>query len=319
VVGTDEGLYSIMIGSVDDGKTLAFVAADIPLSSTTIHEYSIDWDALSQDEEGVIVQIDSNGDGEFERTITADNELTVDEFWPYSFEDSERGTKLRINTFDKTFQFVSLEKEFAIKEASGMRVIDLSKGSWVKYSWFNRDWRINPHGLGLDSELEYELSGCKFRERPNKLIIIRHLDEELWLSAVAVDSTDFCIVHAKDLETGTRYLLLDKCGVEDGAPMIEPPAAAFDVSTNHGRAPLMVHFSDKSSGEITSWLWDFGDGTTSTLQSPFHIYWNPGNYVVTFTVSGPGGSDTLIISDCIKVERANWWWRNSFTYPHFRH
>lgn len=319
IIGVEEGAYGLNINFFEGGESVSFTATDIPIIAGVVHQYTVDWEALARGEEGVTIQIDSDGDGIFERTITADNELTVDEFWPYSFEDSLKGTKLRINTYNQTFQFIAPDKEFSIKKASKMRVIDLLKGSWVKYSWFNRCWSITPYGLGLDSEFENELLECKFKEMPKNLIIIHHYDKELWLSAVAVDGIDFCIVHAKDLETGKRYLLVDKPGVEPSVIITEEPEADFTASRTEGKAPLIVRFTDKSTGKITSWLWDFGDGKTSTRRNPTHVYWKPGAYTVTLTVNGLGGSDTFIISDCIKVEKANWWWRNSFTYPHFHH
>jgi hypothetical protein len=51
----------------------------------------------------------------------------------------------------------------------------------------------------------------------------------------------------------------------------------------------LVAFQDLSSGEITSWKWDFGDGTTSTEQHPLHQYQRPGDYVVVLDVDGPKG------------------------------
>ncbi len=54
----------------------------------------------------------------------------------------------------------------------------------------------------------------------------------------------------------------------------------------------VVVFRDKSYGNITSWKWDFGDGTVSTEQNPVHEYKEDGtHYVVTLYVSGPEGSD----------------------------
>ena len=58
-----------------------------------------------------------------------------------------------------------------------------------------------------------------------------------------------------------------------------------------------VCFRDNSYGNITSWHWDFGDGTTSDEQNPIHTYPRDfAHYVVTLTVSGPKGNDR-----CCKV------------------
>lgn len=54
----------------------------------------------------------------------------------------------------------------------------------------------------------------------------------------------------------------------------------------------VVAFRDKSYGNITSWKWDFGDGTTSTEQNPVHEYARDNTrYVVTLYVEGPEGKD----------------------------
>jgi formate dehydrogenase subunit gamma len=62
-----------------------------------------------------------------------------------------------------------------------------------------------------------------------------------------------------------------------------------------GPPPLAFRFSDLSAGEITSWLWDFGDGATSTEGNPQHTYQKcPGDKemcTVSLTVCGPGGCD----------------------------
>ncbi|MBU1616102.1 C10 family peptidase, partial [bacterium] len=72
-----------------------------------------------------------------------------------------------------------------------------------------------------------------------------------------------------------------------------PPliAADFSGSPVTGCVPLTVNFSDSSTGGILSYLWDFGDGTTSAAKNPTHTYTNPGDYTVSLTVSGAAGSD----------------------------
>src|SRR5439155_5262287 len=82
------------------------------------------------------------------------------------------------------------------------------------------------------------------------------------------------------------------------------PVAAFSASPTSGQAPVAVTFTDASTGSPTAWLWKFGDGTRSILQSPIHTYTTAGTYTVQLTVTGPGGSNTAIKTSCITVAPA---------------
>ena len=77
--------------------------------------------------------------------------------------------------------------------------------------------------------------------------------------------------------------------------------AAFTADVTSGAAPLTVQFTDQSTGVVLSWLWDFGDGTTSTEQNPAHTYTDPGTYTVSLTVTSPDGTDTETIAGYIVV------------------
>ena len=68
-----------------------------------------------------------------------------------------------------------------------------------------------------------------------------------------------------------------------------------------GQSPLTVDFTNLSSGDFDSFLWEFGDSNTSDLENPTQIYNNAGTYSVSLTVSGPGGTDTLLQTDLIVV------------------
>ena len=70
------------------------------------------------------------------------------------------------------------------------------------------------------------------------------------------------------------------------------PSADFSADPTEACVPLKVFFHDLSTGEISSWLWDFGNGRTSTEQNPRHYYVDPGIYTVSLTVTGPFGSDS---------------------------
>jgi len=83
-----------------------------------------------------------------------------------------------------------------------------------------------------------------------------------------------------------------------------PPVARFSAATVAGLAPLSVAFSDHSLGNVTSWEWDFGDGTGSTQRNPVHVYLLPGLYTVRFRVRSTGGVDTTMKKDFILAELA---------------
>ncbi|MBN1547200.1 MAG: PKD domain-containing protein, partial [Syntrophaceae bacterium] len=57
-----------------------------------------------------------------------------------------------------------------------------------------------------------------------------------------------------------------------------------------GTAHLTVSFTDTSEGGVTSWLWDFGDGSTSADHHPVHVYEDPGIYTTRLTVSDEKGN-----------------------------
>ena len=75
------------------------------------------------------------------------------------------------------------------------------------------------------------------------------------------------------------------------------PVAQFSASTTSGTAPLAINFINSSLGTITSYAWTFGDGGTSTVRNPSHVYATAGTYTVGLTVTGPGGSNTQTLNN----------------------
>jgi len=96
-------------------------------------------------------------------------------------------------------------------------------------------------------------------------------------------------------------VIADGVKIEFVSDQIPPSDADFSADVRTGQAPLTVQFADRSTGNITEWLWDFGDEQTSTNQNPTHTYDNPGSYTVTLTVTGPQGTDVEIKEDYIEV------------------
>jgi PKD repeat protein len=83
---------------------------------------------------------------------------------------------------------------------------------------------------------------------------------------------------------------------------LELPVANFTASPTSGTAPLAVTFRDTSENKVTAWSWDFGDGTTSLVQSPSHTYTATGSFTVILNVTNTDGDASLIKPGFITVK-----------------
>lgn len=82
------------------------------------------------------------------------------------------------------------------------------------------------------------------------------------------------------------------------------PKAQFRAYPIIGAPPLSVRFQNFSAGQLIRYLWDFGDGTTSTDKSPTHVYQKEGIYTVILnTINSSGGSGTCVKKNYILVDK----------------
>lgn len=118
VVGTYEAPYDLSIALAENDQEIArFVADDVLTDGNSAHQFSVDWDALARGEDGVTMQFDENGDGQFdesEKTITTDGSLSF--------------SKAKLNAE----KYTAKEGEDIIFDASGSSDAD---GSIVSYEW----------------------------------------------------------------------------------------------------------------------------------------------------------------------------------------
>lgn len=84
---------------------------------------------------------------------------------------------------------------------------------------------------------------------------------------------------------------------------VTSPVASFTRTPTVAVAqpPLTVSFTDTTTNTPTSWLWNFGDGTTSTLQSPSHLYTTAGVFTVSLTATNSAGSNTVTIPASVQT------------------
>ena len=77
--------------------------------------------------------------------------------------------------------------------------------------------------------------------------------------------------------------------------------ANFTADVRSGCSPLVVNFTDQSTGTPNSWKWDLGNGTSSSLQNPSVIYMDPGTYTVKLVVRNSNGRDSVTRTQYIQV------------------
>ncbi|PWR72976.1 PKD domain-containing protein [Methanospirillum lacunae] len=76
--------------------------------------------------------------------------------------------------------------------------------------------------------------------------------------------------------------------------VLSSPSADFVYYPQSPAINQVVNFTDQSTGSPTSWMWNFGDGSTSSLQSPGHAYASAGVYNVSLEISTPFGIGTPV-------------------------
>jgi len=134
-------------------------------------------------------------------------------------------------------------------------------------------------------------------------------------SSVTIETIASCPTTRTRIEynlSGGYYLCELKTGVKESANFVIlndniSPEALFTGAPIQGIDTLEVQFEDLSvngSFPITSWQWDFGDGSndsTNLMQNPVHIYTAPDTYTVSLTISDGTLYNSIYIKDMIMV------------------
>ncbi|MFH1050731.1 MAG: PKD domain-containing protein [bacterium] len=115
-----------------------------------------------------------------------------------------------------------------------------------------------------------------------------------------VYNVSLTVSDALDNDSKTKYNYI----VVTGANELK---ADFTADTTEGDAPLLVQFTDLSTGNPEKWSWDFGNGATHKSQNPIQVYQNSGTFTVSLTVERGQDKSTetkvnyIIVKDPISV------------------
>ena len=175
--------------------------------------------------------------------------------------------------------------------------------------------RITVHAPGADSIIvnfiEFELEGCESAQcycdylsvyRGNSTssinLIGKYCDMNPPKSRITVAGEYITFYFSSDPYVNLAGFKIEYTCVNPNIP----PTVLFDAD-NTVSCEGIVHFRDQSIGtQINSWLWDFGDGRTSTLQNPTHQYYANGTYHVTLTAGNANGEQSVTKTNYIVVK-----------------
>jgi PKD repeat protein len=138
------------------------------------------------------------------------------------------------------------------------------------------------------------------------LVTVGSAVEQVYSTALPTGLTGTIYVRVLDTDRSWGNLSFDPINVDqmyiEYSSEPAPPVADFSGSPTSGSYPLLVNFTDLSTGSPTSWSWNFGDGVgTSADQNPSYTYTAVGSYTVTLTATNAYGSDNETKLDYITV------------------
>jgi len=99
--------------------------------------------------------------------------------------------------------------------------------------------------------------------------------------------------------------IISSCSDDDEVPDNQEPNALFSASITNANTGQEISFTDQSTdadGQIVSWVWQFGDGTTTTVQNPSKSFNSEGTFTVTLSVTDDDGDTNSFSLDITVIQ-----------------
>jgi hypothetical protein len=157
---------------------------------------------------------------------------------------------------------------------------------------------VNPNALKYKNTITLLASSISYTRGQNAVIYWGNGDRAVVTNSGTYVKSDYSANGAVDI-------IIDIDPGPATAPTVPPIVSAFSASPLSGVSPLSVQFTDATTGSPVIWAWNFGDGETSSEQSPLHVYTNEGTYTVTLQAfNSIQGSDVETKTAYITVRKA---------------
>ena len=269
-----DGEYTVEVEAADSAsvsKTVNFkvdnTEPDVNVSIDTYADNALI--SVSATDENYLYLIDcrvKNSDYQDYDTWTVQNSKSFDR--TFKHYDLDAGTyNAYIHVEDYVGNIASFITEFEIEDIYPPEIYIHSPENEANYSAFP-DIDVT---TDEEATLIYGLNGYN--------------DTLTMLDQHAVDGKNTLVIYATDLagNTASKEITFYHDTVL---------SASFSANVTSGKIPLSVQFIDTSTNSAQSWLWNFGDGSTSSEQNPTHTYTSAGTYNVTLNVTNADGSNT---------------------------
>jgi PKD repeat protein len=206
---------------------------------------------------------------------------------------------IQIGDLTLTSNSDSQDMFFASMSVPGLKLLAPNGGeSWISGELHQIEWASS----SIDSlHLDYSLDNGINWDPVDTSAVMANVGSYGWMIPNANSAQ--ALIRVRDAANDAVFDISDTTFTITGE--VFPPLAGFGSDVTSGYEPLSVQFTDTSlpgSGSITAWNWDFGDGQTSLLQHPQHVYQSEGIYSVgLIVINSYGLSDTLLIPGFIEV------------------
>lgn len=221
---------------------------------------------------------DANGNVTWNLTPTCDTEIGISTIWLIDDDSNIGSNKIPLNIHSSQNCKGMFESDFSASSATGPSSLKVT---------FTDNSKSDPF-QGKPESWAWNFGDGKTSSEKNP----QHTYSVPGLYTVSLMASNS---HTSDWEIKNNFISVEPGGT---------PTARFEASHFIGIAPMKVQFNDTSDGNPVLWMWDFGDGTTSSLQNPLHTYKEPGFYTVSFTASNSVGTDSKETSNLINVKDA---------------